>query len=250
MTLTDWSSMTLTGADRQKFLNNFCTNDVKRLKPGENCEAFFCNVKGKVIGHGVITCRDDALVVIGPPQQAASLTAHLDRYIIREDVSVRDSTLERAYLLVLGEAARSLVVATAPSIDSDISWAKSGVNAAAIVGNVPVQWIYWDLLTPVFSGLIEVRPTEMTDVVQSLRERCALILGEKTFEALRIEAGLPLFGVDFDDHNLPQEVGRNAQAISFTKGCYLGQETVARIDALGHVNQQITGVAFSGAASS
>ena len=55
-----------------------------------------------------------------------------------------------------------------------------------------------------------------------------------------------MFGVDFDDRNFPQEVGRNEQAISFTKGCYLGQETVARIDALGHVNQRLAGVRFAG----
>jgi folate-binding protein YgfZ len=65
---------------------------------------------------------------------------------------------------------------------------------------------------------------------------------------MRLETGTPLYGVDFDDDNLPQEVGRNEQAISFTKGCYLGQETVARIDALGHVNQQLVGVRFDGEA--
>jgi folate-binding protein YgfZ len=57
---------------------------------------------------------------------------------------------------------------------------------------------------------------------------------------------VPLFGTDFDENNLPQEVGRDREAISFTKGCYLGQETVARIDALGHVNQKLVGVRFSG----
>ena len=70
------------------------------------------------------------------------------------------------------------------------------------------------------------------------------------FDVARIEAGTPLFKVDFDDSNLPQEVGRDAEAISFTKGCYLGQETVARIDALGHVNQRIVGVQFTGQRSS
>ena len=57
--LTDWSSVTLTGADRQTFLNNFCTNDVKRLSPGDPCEAFLTNVKGKILGHGLVTCRED-----------------------------------------------------------------------------------------------------------------------------------------------------------------------------------------------
>jgi hypothetical protein len=70
--------------------------------------------------------------------------------------------------------------------------------------------------------------------------------GWNALETLRIESGTPLLGVDFDERNLPQEVGRDAQAISFTKGCYLGQETVARIDALGHVNQRIAGVRFGG----
>jgi folate-binding protein YgfZ len=68
----------------------------------------------------------------------------------------------------------------------------------------------------------------------------------ETLEMLRIEQGYPWFGVDISEENLPQEVNRNQQAISFTKGCYLGQETVARIDALGHVNRMLCGVAFSG----
>ena len=68
--LADWSSVTLTGADRQTFLNNFCTNDVKRLAPGEHCEAFLTNVKGKILGHGLVHCRDDELVFITVPGQA------------------------------------------------------------------------------------------------------------------------------------------------------------------------------------
>src|SRR3990172_7003946 len=86
--LTGWSSVTLTGADRQTFLHNFCTNDVKRLVPGTSCEAFITNVKGKIVGHGLITCRDNELVVIGAPNQGSELVAHLDRYVIREDVGL------------------------------------------------------------------------------------------------------------------------------------------------------------------
>ena len=67
-------------------------------------------------------------------------------------------------------------------------------------------------------------------------------LGTMAFESLRIEAGWPVFGRDIDESNLPQEVGRTERAISFTKGCYLGQETVARIDALGHVNRHLVGL--------
>jgi folate-binding protein YgfZ len=240
--LTGWSSITLTGADRQAFLNNFCTNDIKRLASGDSSEAFFCNVKGRIIGHGVVTCRDNELVLVGPPRQGAALTSHLDRYIIREDVQVRDTTAERSYLLLAGAAtARSIAISLAPSIDID----KPSVNAVARIAEKSVHWIHWELFAQSFAGLIEVLPTDVSNVKTALGERGAMICNEAAFNIMRIEAGTPLFGVDFDDHNFPQEVGRNSQAISFTKGCYLGQEIVARIDALGHVNQKIVGVANS-----
>jgi tRNA-modifying protein YgfZ len=244
--LTKASSITLTGADRQSFLNNFCTNDVKRLTPGQSCEAFFCTVKGKIIGHGLVTCRENELVVVGPPGQGATLAAHLDRYVIREDVSVRDTTDERAYLLLAGGAmARGAALALAPSIDISHSWQKPLVNAPSQVVDLPVHWIHWELFGPSFAGLIELPPATAARITKELEERGASICNKSAFDIMRIEAGTPLFGVDFDDRNFPQEVGRDAQAISFTKGCYLGQETVARIDALGHVNQQIVGVAIA-----
>ena len=74
----------------------------------------------------------------------------------------------------------------------------------------------------------------------------AVTCGSQAVEMARLEAGMPLFGQDITDDNLPQEIGRDQKAISFTKGCYLGQETVARIDALGHVNRLLVGVRFGG----
>jgi len=222
--LTDWSSVTLTGADRQNFLNNFCTNDVKRLSPGDHCEAFLTNVKGKILGHGLVTCREEELVLVTVPGQAPTLVEHLDRYLIREDVQLRDSTSERAYLLVAGGA---------PTRDA----------LQKLEGRLPRR-ISWDLLQAEVCSLVEMGPADMPQVRQDLSEQGAIACGEEVFSARRIESGMPLFGLDFDETNFPQEVGRDRQAISFTKGCYLGQETVARIDALGHVNQQLVGVRF------
>src|SRR5262249_31184918 len=101
--LAGWSSISVTGADRQPFLHNFCTNDVKRLIPGTSCEAVFTNVKGKIVGHGLIDCRERELVIVGVPGQSESLLQHLDRYIIREDVQLHDATSKRCYFLVAGE---------------------------------------------------------------------------------------------------------------------------------------------------
>jgi folate-binding protein YgfZ len=214
--LTGWSSISVTGAGRQRFLNNFCTNDVNRLVPGACCEAFFTNVKGKVVGHGVVHCRDAEMVFVGVPDQASRLVEHLDRYVIREDVTLRDTTEERCYLLVVGDTAGENLCETIP----------------------------WNLICRSDSKIYEVDSRELSDVVRSLTAKEFAVVGQGAFDAARIAAGMPFYGVDLNEENLPQEVGRDRDAINFTKGCYLGQETVARIDALGHVNQRLVGLRF------
>jgi folate-binding protein YgfZ len=206
--LTGWSSVSVTGTDRQSFLHNFCTNDVKRLVSGESCEAFFCNAKGKIVGHGVIGCRDNELVFAGAPGQAAALAAHLDRYIIREDVKLVDNSADRSYFFVATEV---------PDSEMPIKWDLLGIGQGAIIEHSSVPKLHYETV------------------------------GAEAFAAARNEAGFPLLGVDFDSENLPQEVGRDRQAISFTKGCYLGQETVARLDALGHVNRKLVTVRLESA---
>ena len=214
--LLGWSSVTLTGRDRHSFLQSFCTNDVKRLTPGDSCEAFILNVKGKIVGHGLITCRGEELVFIGAPGQSERLIEHLDRYIIREDVQLRDSTNERSFL----------------------------VSAATV--DITAVSFAWNLIGNTAARVFEYSPAEMANLFRIIYERGIQVVGSPAFDAARIENGFPIVGVDFNEHNLPQEVGRDGAAISFTKGCYLGQETVARIDALGHVNQRLAGVRFAG----
>jgi folate-binding protein YgfZ len=213
--LANWSSISITGADRAKFLNNFCTNDVKRLGPRDSFEAFFTNVKGKIVGHGLVECQSDELVFVGSPGQAETLVAHLDRYVIRDDVQLRDTTQECRYMVVAGSN-------ESYTNESGISWPLFGRSDIRVVDGKSDA----SLLT--------------------MEKRGFLAIDKEALNAVRIESGFPLFGIDFGDDNLPQEIGRDKQAISFTKGCYLGQETVARIDALGHVNQQIVGVRFVG----
>lgn len=212
--LRDWSSISVSGADRLKFLQNFCTNDVKQLAPGDACEAFFLNVKGKIIGHGLVTGRENELVIVGAPGQSSQLVAHLDRYVIREDVQLQNITGERRYFVSCTSA-----------------------DVASVL-------FPWQLINNALSRVFEVTATDIPALTGHLRERGLQFVESPALEAARIEAGVPLFGIDFTSENLPQEVGRDRQAINFQKGCYLGQETVARIDALGHVNQRIVGVCF------
>jgi folate-binding protein YgfZ len=216
--LTDWTSVTFTGADRGAFLHNFCTNDVKRLQPGGACEAFLTDVKGKIIGHGLITCRDEELVLVTVPGEATGIVEHLDRYLIREDVKLIDTTADRQLALVAG-----------PKADELARTAGRPLFACDWLGNIQA-WLVEGEFSP-----------------KLLAEQRVLPCRAGAFHAARVEAGFPLYGIDFDRSNLPQEIGRDARAISFTKGCYLGQETVARIDALGHVNRRLVGVRLTSA---
>jgi folate-binding protein YgfZ len=208
--LPDRTKLELRGADRVKFLNSFCTNDIKRLQPGDSCEAFICNVKGHVIGHVLVLCCEDALLLDTVPGQGAKLVAHLDRYLIREDVQIVDRTADLEAVLVAGEQA-------------GVGAGERGGGFAISIGQSRIVWLGKGQMPD--TRLVPCRP--------------------EALEIVRIESGFPWYGVDIAEDNLPQEVNRNAQAISFTKGCYLGQETVARIDALGHVNKTLCGVAFS-----
>jgi len=189
--LTESSTVAMTGADRLTFLHNMCTNDIKRLQPGDRCEAFCTDVKGKIVAQMFVIAGDERLDLVSMPGQAGELIAHLDRYIIREDVALADVSDETRWHFVGGRVDGSVVAACSRD---------------------------------------------------AMGKKC----GAEIWDAVRVELGLPLFGIDFDNTNLPQEVNRDAEAINFNKGCYLGQETIARIDALGHVNQKVVMLKFAG----
>jgi tRNA-modifying protein YgfZ len=239
--LRDWSTIRASGGDRASFLHNMCTNDVKRLTPGDGCEAFFTDVKGKVHSHGFLLAGDDAIRVVAVPGTAERLMPQLDRYIIREDVALADETAELAWLLAFGERARESAAALGEGAVAglDAAWSHRTVDIAGTAVTVVRCDMPW---TGGF--LLGCSPAAIEALEGRWSAAGGTLGGEELWQTIRIESAWPLWGVDFDASNLPQEVSRDAQAISFRKGCYLGQETVARLDALGHVNKQLVAVSF------
>jgi folate-binding protein YgfZ len=217
--LDDWSTVRVTGADRASFLHNMCTNDVKGLRTGESCEAFFTDVKGKIVAHAFLFAEAEALELLLEPGQAVRLLSHLDRYIIREDVQLTDASAEVCWTLALGR----MTAGKAPghlAFRCDAAWCGG--------------------------SFVRSNRHEAARLRDILRDEGNLGCSSDVWQAIRVESAWPLFDVDFDGSNLPQEVNRDAQAIHFRKGCYLGQETTARIDALGHVNRKLVQVRFEG----
>jgi len=236
--LADRTLIAVTGADRVQLLHSFTTNDVKKLKLGGVCEAFVTSPQGKTLGHVLIGHQSEQFTLDTTAGQAALLIAHFQRYIITEDAELRDLTAERGELLVAGPRAPALLQQLAAVGNEPAMREAQIAGAKAIVKRVNF------VAAP--SYFVEAARGDLPAIRAALEAAGALPCGAEAVEMARIEAATPLFGQDITEDNLPQEIGRDALAISFTKGCYLGQETVARIDALGHVNRQLAGVKFAG----
>lgn len=225
----------VTGDDRASFLHNMCTNDINSLNAGQGTEAFLTTVQGKTLAHVHAVVRADDILLDTTSGQAETIIQHLDRFIIREDVTLAELPYDQ--LIVGGLAAPQVLAELAgqPMPDGrldNVVWPWQGNDVTAI--RYPLST--W----PAF--LLVAEPGTLTDLKAALVSSDCPVCIPESWETVRIEGGLPEFGRDIHSGNLPQEICRDAEAISFVKGCYLGQETVARIDALGRVNRLLVGV--------
>lgn len=235
--LSDRTQLELTGKDRAKFLHGFCTNDIKGLTPGQGCEAFVCNIQGKTLGHIFVFCTETSLWIDSVSGQEDVLFAHLDRYLINEDVQIHRRSADSAEFYLQGNL-------------DELSLPRDAIRDFSN----PRPLAHWEI--PIEHGIMQLRSVDWlgspgwlisTSRTSNIQQQFPVVATDASvWHALRIEAGFPLFGIDFTAEYLAQEVNRTSRAISFHKGCYLGQEPIARIDALGHVNRELRRLQFSG----
>lgn len=228
------------GPDRVAFVHRMCSNHVAGCQPGSGCEAFFLDVKGHVLACVRIFVGPDSLLMETAPGQSEAVISHLSKYVVREKVEFQDRSRLWHPLQVAGRGAQDLLgrllggkVPERPLAHAVGRFEGLEVRVACLrTGSRPC----WQLATP----------QEAAEWLwSSIRRQGAKPCGSLAAEAVRIECGEPEYGVDITPGNLPQEVGRNDTAISTTKGCYLGQEVVARIDSRGHVNRRLVGLLLS-----
>ena len=247
VSLSGRTLLEISGADRATFLHNLCTADVQRLQPGEGTEAFFTDASGKILAHVYLFLEANRIVVETVPEQGEMLVSHLDRYIFREDVQPVDHTNNWHQWFIAGPKAAEVIqnlIGQGPpqkvlgSVEAKLK------KDSTLVWIRRVDWTAADgyLLQHDAENADTVKQAVASSVTSAGGGLCSLA----ALEIVRVEAGTPQYDKDISHENLPQEINRDAKAISFTKGCYIGQETVARIDALGHVNRTLHQVRFTG----
>ena len=203
------SRLLIKGADRKRFLHGQVTNDVNKLQVGQGCYAAIVTAKGKIESDVYIWCLEDALLLDFEPGLTQKIAARFEKYVIADDVQIEDAAETYTMFTVQGPQANP------PPNVGDCVFPNARGTAKG-----------FDVFVP--RGVKVDLPGK----------RCS----EEALEIVRIESGMPRFGVDMDETNLAPEAGIEARAISYAKGCYIGQEVISRIRTYGQVAKALRGL--------
>lgn len=244
MDLSHRSRILVRGEDAPRFLHGMVTNEVKGLEVGQGNYAFLLDVHGHILSDLRIFRLDaESYLLDGEPQRKETVWQALEHHIVADIVELEDQTEPLACLALGGPCAREVLRETIgfdpPHMHPLEHLFVEAVSARLIRAALWGDEGYWVLLPPDQAGALWQKAMQAG---ASLGIRPA---GFKAVEVCRMEAGIPRYGVDMDDKTLPQETGQ-MHAISFTKGCYIGQEVVERIRSQGHVNRKLVGLLFEG----
>ena len=224
-----WTVLELEGGEAAEFLQGQVTNDVEALEPGEGCYATLLDHKGKLrTDMRVLRLAPDRLIVDAEPVARAVLRHNFETYSLGRDVRSRDLTDERRVQSLIGPGARARLDVEPPERENAFVEGERGLYVTTHLGV--------DLI---------VATGEPDGALKDL----APAVSEEAAECVRVESGRPRLGHDMDGTTIPQEAGLNERAVSFTKGCYVGQETVARLHYRGKPNRHLRGLRLSGPAA-
>ncbi len=228
--------LALTGAEAKQFLQGQVSNDVERLAAGEGCYAAFLTQKGKMLGDLRVLDTGEELLLDTERVSLQALFNMIHRFSIGYDVQLHKRTLEQGLISLAGPEADRVAGVELPETEHS--------HRAAKVADFDVRAIRTEV------GLdLLCDSADTAALIDVLEARGAVAASQEADDCLRVERGQPRYGVDLDDTVIPQEAGLNERAVSFTKGCYVGQETVARLHYRGKPNRQLRGLALSAPAS-
>jgi folate-binding protein YgfZ len=245
---SDRGRIIVAGGDRASFLQGLLTNDIAALKRGQGCYAAYLTPQGRMVADLHVYEIGDAILLVASGAVTAALLTRLDESIFSEDVRLSDATDTYAQVAIVGPEAAGVISRVVAGADRAV------LAALPEHGNLRVSYEDGPAIVTRTSDAGETGFDVFLDSPKSSRLRAAVgeagaaALDAATADTIRIEAGIPLFHRDMDEQTIPLEAGIESRAISFSKGCYVGQEVVIRVLHRGHgrVARKLAGLAFDG----
>lgn len=210
----------ISGADRAAFLHNILTQDIKNLKPGQAARSALLNAQGKILADMEVYIFEDKIILDAEAVLEKKIPELLEKYVITEDVTIRNVSNELAHLAVEGPAS------------ADFKFDGPGVFIQAMTGKYGIHFI--------------LPENQTAALITEFLKKGLQPAGHNAFEAARISAGYPRFGIDMDETIALPETGLDAAAASETKGCYPGQEVVARTNTYKGHQKKMVRILFEG----
>jgi folate-binding protein YgfZ len=240
--------LSFTGPDRVRYLNAILTNNIKDLPPSQGNVSLLLNPQGRILAEIETYALAESLFCVSYAMIREQLIETLDKFIIMDDVTLADDTQRFGTLALEGpEAAHIATQLTGVDLNSLAELARQdtrvGTIPCTVVRRSPGKFVGAEFL---------VERADLEAVWQTLREKTEAAgggpIGYSALSALRLEQGIPWFGYDFGEKQIPHEAALENSHISYTKGCYTGQEIVERVRSRGQVNRRRVGLRFAGEA--
>ena len=239
----------LTGPDRVRYLNAVTSGNIRDLTPGQSALGLLLNAQGHMLAELITLVLEDRLLVLSHAYLRQRTFEILDRFIIMDDATIADETAQTGTLAIEGPKAPDLL---RKLMQVEYMQLPAGAHVTAVLDSsgaaIPCRVLRHSLCGFRGAELLLPRPS-LPAAWQALNAGARALggspIGYRALNMLRLEAAIPWFGTDFDEHQIPQEAGVESTHISFTKGCYTGQEIVERVRSRGHVNRRLTGLLFS-----
>jgi len=241
----------VSGPDRATFLQGLLTNDIVALEAGSGCYAAYLTAQGRMIADMYVYALGDLLLLVVEPEVKDALLAKFDQLIFSEDVRLGDVSRTFGEIAVVGPDAARLVSQVLSDATAAVLAAmpEHGNRRAGFEGQPVIVTRVADTGTPGFGVYVEQPHVERLRA--SFKEAGAVEIDEVTAEVLRVEGGVPRFHRDMNEETIPLEAGLEAHAISFSKGCYVGQEVIIRVLHRGHgrIARRLVGLRLEGSAA-
>ncbi|HXZ81899.1 MAG TPA: folate-binding protein [Terriglobales bacterium] len=235
------SKISITGKDRIRWMNGMATNNIRDLPVDQGNYNFLLNAQGRIQGDLYVYNFGDHLLVDTEAWQTPTILKLFKHYIIMDAVEVTDISEKLTALGLQGPQSREVLHRLGLNVPDDLrpqhvlklTWQNVGVSLIRMAGHLADGYEIW------------LSPSDASRLWDALSAAGATPVGTDALEIFRVTAGIPRFGQDIRDRDLPQETGQ-MQALNFSKGCYLGQEIVERIRSRGNVHRQLTGLLIEG----